>query len=134
MALICLAYLLAFALMFLLGKLLPGMKAVIYGFNFLLGVISATLVKAVINLLKKKKVIKKEYVNDYKVVIKEADNGLTVKQKKIWSDYYFYNMPETLSIDFDDLKADTDYIIELIAGSFWDTYSAPLKATTKTLK
>ena len=65
MALICLAYLLAFALMFLLGKLLPGMKAVIYGFNFLLGVISATLVKAVINLLKKKKAIKRDYVNDF---------------------------------------------------------------------
>ena len=65
MALICLAYLLAFALMFLLGKLLPGMKAVIYGFNFLLGVICATLVKVVINLLKKKKAIKKDYVNDF---------------------------------------------------------------------
>ncbi len=65
MALICLAYLLAFALMFLLGKLLPGMKAVIYGFNFLLGVISATLVKAAINLLKKKKAIKRDYVNDF---------------------------------------------------------------------
>jgi len=65
MALICLAYLLAFALMFLLGKLLPGMKAVIYGFNFLLGVISATLVKVAINLLKKKKAIKKDYVNDF---------------------------------------------------------------------
>ena len=65
MALICLAYLLAFVLMFLLGKLLPGMKAVIYGFNFLLGVICATLVKVVINLLKKKKAIKKDYVNDF---------------------------------------------------------------------
>ena len=65
MALICLAYLFAYALMFFLGKLLPGMKAVIYGFNFLLGVISATLVKTVMNLLKKKKVIKKEYVNDF---------------------------------------------------------------------
>ncbi len=65
MALICLAYLLAFVLMLLLGKLLPGMKAVIYGFNFLLGVISATLVKAAINLLKKKKAIKRDYVNDF---------------------------------------------------------------------
>ena len=65
MALICLAYIVAYALMFLLGKLLPGMKAVIYGFNFLLGVISATVVKNVMNLLKKGKVIKKEYVNDF---------------------------------------------------------------------
>ena len=65
MALICLAYMLAYVFMILLAKLLPGMKAVIYGFNFLLGVISATLVKTVMNFLKKKKVIKKEYVNDF---------------------------------------------------------------------
>ncbi len=65
MALICLAYMLAYVFMILLGKLLPGMKAVIYGFNFLLGVISGTLVKTVMNFLKKKKVIKKEYVNDF---------------------------------------------------------------------
>jgi hypothetical protein len=77
---------------------------------------------------------KTEYVNDYKIVIKEANTGLTVKQKKIWSDYYFYNMPETLSMDFDDLKADTEYVIELIAGSFWDTYSEPIKLNTKTSK
>ena len=76
--------------------------------------------------------VKKEYVNDYKIVIKEAENGLIVKQKKIWSEYYFYNMPETLSVVFDDLKADTQYNIELIAGSFWDTYSEPVNTTVKT--
>ncbi len=59
------AYLLSYLLMHLLGTLLPGMKAVIYGFNFLLGVLSATLVKAVMNLLKKGKIVKKEYVNDF---------------------------------------------------------------------
>ena len=64
-ALIMVAYLLAYLLMFALGNLLPGMKSVIYGFNFLLGVLTATLVKFVISLLKKAKIIKKEYTNDF---------------------------------------------------------------------
>ena len=59
------AYLAAYLLMFVLGKLLPGMRAVIYGFNFLLGVLSATIVKAVLNLLKKKNLIHREYTNDF---------------------------------------------------------------------
>lgn len=64
-ALIAVAYLLAYLLMHLLGLLLPGMKSVIFGFNFLLGVLSATLVKLVMNLLKKKNIIKKEYTNNF---------------------------------------------------------------------
>ena len=64
-ALVMGAYLLTFLFMFLLGKLLPGMKAVIYGFNFLLGVLSATLVKIAINTFKRMGVIKKEYINDF---------------------------------------------------------------------
>ena len=64
-ALIALSYLLAYVLMWLLGNLLPGMKAVIYGFNFLLGVLSATLVKSVLNFLKKKGIAKREYTNNF---------------------------------------------------------------------
>jgi len=64
-ALIALAYFIAYALMYGLGCLLPGMKSVIFGFNFLLGVLAATLVKVIMNFLKAKKVIKKEYVNDF---------------------------------------------------------------------
>ena len=64
-ALIAVAYLLAYLLMALLGRLLPGMKSVIYGFNFLLGVLTATLVKVAISLLKKAKLVKKDYVNDF---------------------------------------------------------------------
>lgn len=64
-AFVIVAYLLAYILMYLLGNLLPGMKSVIYGFNFLLGVLSATLIKSIINLLKKKSVIKKGYINDF---------------------------------------------------------------------
>jgi len=41
------------------------MKSVIYGFNFLLGVLSATIVKAVIGLCRKTSIMKKDYVNDF---------------------------------------------------------------------
>ena len=64
-ALIFVSYIFAYLLMFLLGKLLPGMKATIYGFNFLLGVLCATLVKIVINLLHKKNLIHREYTNNF---------------------------------------------------------------------
>ena len=64
-ALIAFSYLLAYLLMWGLGSLLPNMRAVIYGFNFLLGVLAATLVKAVMKLMRKKSVIKKEYTNNF---------------------------------------------------------------------
>lgn len=64
-ALIAVAYMLAYALMSLLGNLLPGMKSVIYGFNFLLGVITATLVKTVLNFLNRKKIIRRTHTNDF---------------------------------------------------------------------
>ena len=76
--------------------------------------------------------IEKEYVNDYKIVVKEANTGLTVKQACLWSEYYFFNMPETLSISFDGLKENTEYDIQVIAGSFWNTYSEPITARIKT--
>ena len=64
-ALICLSYLLAYLLMMLLGSLLPGMKSVIYGFNFLLGVLTATLVKAVMNFLRRKKLLRRDHTNSF---------------------------------------------------------------------
>ncbi len=64
-ALVMGAYMLTFIIMILLGKLLPGMKSVVYGFNFLLGVLSATLVKFVMNLFKRAGAIKKDYINDF---------------------------------------------------------------------
>ena len=64
-ALIALAYFVAYIIMYVLGMLLPGMKSVIYGFNFLLGVLAATLVKTAMNLLRKAGAIKREYVNSF---------------------------------------------------------------------
>ena len=62
-ALIAVAYMLAYLLMYGLGMILPGMKSVIYGFNFLLGVLTATLVKMALNFMKKKGIVHREYTN-----------------------------------------------------------------------
>jgi len=64
-ALIAVAYIVAYGLMFLLGTLLPGMRAVIYGFNFLLGVLAATVVNALLKWMNKRNWIHREYTNDF---------------------------------------------------------------------
>lgn len=64
-ALIAMAYLISYFIMCGLGALLPGLKSVIFGFNFLLGVLAATLFKTVLNFLRKKNIIKKEYTNNF---------------------------------------------------------------------
>ena len=63
--LVIFAYILAYAIMYLLGMLLPGMKNVIFGFNFLIGVLAATIVKGFISGFKKTKMMKHEYVNNF---------------------------------------------------------------------
>ena len=65
MALIVVAYIGAYLIMFGLGKLFPGMRAVIYGFNFLLGVLTATLIKVVLNFLRRKRIVRKKYTNNF---------------------------------------------------------------------
>lgn len=64
-ALIAAAYVLTYWLMAALSSLLPGMKSVIYGFNFLVGVLTATLVKMVMRQFQKKQLMKKEYINGF---------------------------------------------------------------------
>ena len=64
-ALIVLAYMITYFMMSGLGSLLPGMKSVIFGFNFLLGVLTATLIKTLLNILRKKNIVKKEYTNNF---------------------------------------------------------------------
>ncbi len=65
LALVAGAYFLAYLLMMLLGQLLPGMRSVIYGFNFLLGVIAATVIRVVVDFLQKKRIINRKYCNDF---------------------------------------------------------------------
>ncbi len=64
-ALIALAYMLTFGVMQLLGVLVPSMKSTIFGFNFLIGVLMATLVKLVMKLFRKIGWNKKDYTNNF---------------------------------------------------------------------
>lgn len=67
-ALIVITYLIAYGIMYLLGNVIlkgGNMIGTVYGFNFLFGVIAATLVKLVLKLLKKGGLLKKDYVNTF---------------------------------------------------------------------
>ena len=64
-AFVFVSYAIASLVMFGLGQIIPGMKSTIYGFNFLLGVISATFVKFVTRFLRKKKFMNREYINNF---------------------------------------------------------------------
>lgn len=63
-AFVFVSYFVAYLLMLLLGNLVPGMRSVIYGFNFLLGVIAATLVRECLVLIQKKNK-KRRYINNF---------------------------------------------------------------------
>ena len=82
-ALIVVAYMLAYFLMYVLGNLLPGMRSTIYGFNFLLGVLAATALKTVMNALQKKNLIHRNYTNNF--LLTRANN-------------FFYDIMVTASI------------------------------------
>ena len=58
-------YTLTFAAMYGLSYLVPSMQATIFGFNFLIGVLLATLVKAVLNVCRKIKIVKRQYLNNF---------------------------------------------------------------------
>lgn len=62
------------------------------------------------------------YVDDYNVIVKTSD-GVIVRNTTLWSEYYFYEMPETLSVEFKELSQNETYYVEIYAGSFWKTVS-----------
>lgn len=65
-AIIVCIYIVTYLLMKLLGNLVgEGLKATIFGFNFLFGTIVAVLTKLVFSLLKKWGIMKKDYINDF---------------------------------------------------------------------
>lgn len=64
-ALVFVAYAVTYAIMYLLGLVLSNMKATVYGFNFLFGVLVATLLKTVINFLTKKGIVHRQYTNNF---------------------------------------------------------------------
>lgn len=71
-AFVILSYFLAFLIMFFLAKLsdwtgVALFNSIAWGFNFIFGVITATLVKGLIQLLTKKNIIKKRYISNYQM-------------------------------------------------------------------
>ena len=72
------------------------------------------------------------YVNSYDITVKNSD-GFIVRKFSKWSEYYFYNMPETMKITVDGLESATEYTVEVKANSFWFTSTkTPLTVKAKT--
>lgn len=65
-AIVAIAYAITFGIM-CLCSLNPTTNSMAWGFNFIFGVISATLVKFAFTFLKKKGVVKRKYINNYQM-------------------------------------------------------------------
>lgn len=64
-AIIFSTYAASYILIYVLAKLIPGFQSILYGFNFLFGVIFASLVKTVLKSLRKHKIVEKQYINPF---------------------------------------------------------------------
>lgn len=62
------SYMITYGIIYLLGELIPGLKSILYGFNFLIGVLVATGVKKLLSVLEDKGILKKHYLNDFLMV------------------------------------------------------------------
>ena len=65
LALVLAAYFLDYLFMLGIGSLVPGLRSVVYGFNFLFGVLAVILIKQIIKRLNRAKVIKRQYTNNF---------------------------------------------------------------------
>lgn len=62
-----------------------------------------------------------ERVNGYVVTVRSED-GYVAKRFSVWSGYYFYNMPDTVSQTIGGLKKGK-YTVSVRAYGFWQNYS-----------
>ena len=67
MGFVALAYALSFGFMCLLGALSDFTDSIAWGFNFLWASLAAMLIKAVVKLLRKRKLMNREYINNYQM-------------------------------------------------------------------
>lgn len=58
-------YIIAYVSIYVLGNLIESFKSVLYGFNFLMGVIFGTLISSLLGKMRAKGIIRKEYVNEF---------------------------------------------------------------------
>lgn len=64
-AFVVISYFISYLIMLAISSLIPSSKNLIFGFNFLFGVIVAYLIKVIVNFLKKKNVIRRQYMNEF---------------------------------------------------------------------
>lgn len=64
---VALAYAISFGFMFLLGKLSAFTNSIAWGFNFLWACLAAMLIRAVVKLLRKRKIMHRNYINNYQM-------------------------------------------------------------------
>ena len=64
---VALAYALSFVLMYLLGILSDLTNSIAWGFNFLWASLAAMLIRFVVKCLRKKKLMQREYINNYQM-------------------------------------------------------------------
>lgn len=62
---VLLTYAIAYIMIYFLGNIAPGLKTAVYGFNYLLGVVVAVIIKAILKALRKTGVMKKEHINNF---------------------------------------------------------------------
>ena len=58
-------YMLTHAFLIVLGNLIPGLRSILYGFNFLIGVLLATACRSVCASLRRRGIMKRQYVNNF---------------------------------------------------------------------
>ena len=63
--LVFLAYLMAYGVMSFLGNAIGSLRSILFGFNFLIGVLMAELIVFVNNLLMKKRIVKRQHISGF---------------------------------------------------------------------
>ncbi|MDO5444087.1 MAG: sodium/glutamate symporter [Eubacteriales bacterium] len=63
--LVFLAYLMAYGIMAILGKYVASLRSILFGFNFLIGVLMTELIVLINNFLMKKKIVKRQHINGF---------------------------------------------------------------------
>ena len=65
LVLIGLGYLIAYGMMAILGNLVGSLRSVLFGFNFLLGVVAAAMIKGINNFLMRKKIVRRQHISAF---------------------------------------------------------------------
>ena len=64
------------------------------------------------------------FVNSYDIILRRKSDNVIESQQSIWSEYYFYNMPETREFVFNNLEPNTEYVGKITAKGFFHNCSS----------